>query len=593
VRAFVWADTETDVDFLNYSEIAELIADLIADERLLPLSLGVFGGWGIGKSSTLNLTERILNQTPDKYLIVRFDAWLYQDFDDARAALMSVIANMLVVAAPKGLKDRASGLLARVDKLRLLGFLVEGGAAAFGFPAFGAAGRLVEAGGKALTGNSDDEEKAKLGEAAESFEEKAGKLLKAAEGKQPAQEIADFRREFGEVLKGLDKTLVVFIDNLDRCLPPNTIHTLEAIRLVLFLPKTAFVIAADEDMVRHAVAQHFQNPGERHVTDYLDKLIQMPVFVPRPGVLEISAYLTLLQAARFIEDSEKLTLLREFLLEELRHSWREGGGFTADKVMELLGTNNEELRGQIELGLRMAPMLAQSARVNGNPRIVKRLMNVVRMRASIAARRKMPLDEGIIAKLALFERCTDGPASQTLQNAIQAAPDGRPELLDQVERARSEEKLLQACPETWKRHIEVIRDWVRLEPKLAGVDLRPAVYLSRETVPMRLGTTGLSPTARAAVEELLKTPTLGSVAAREAAERIDPAEALPAMDEIVSEMRKNSEWSRNRADVRGAIVLARSSGPAAEVLNRFLRSLPDQPRWLKTMIDGESWAEIG
>src|SRR5690349_22043865 len=114
--ARMWADTETDIDFLNYSEVAELVAELIADKKLLPLSLGVFGGWGIGKSSTLNLVERILNETPEKYLIVRFDAWLYQDFDDARAALMSVVANTLVEAAPKALKDRATSLLARIDK---------------------------------------------------------------------------------------------------------------------------------------------------------------------------------------------------------------------------------------------------------------------------------------------------------------------------------------------------------------------------------------------------------------------------------------------------------------------------------------------
>lgn len=588
----MWADTETDIDFLNYSEIAELIADLIADESLLPLSLGVFGGWGIGKSSTLNLIDRILAETPDRYLVVRFDAWLYQDFDDARAALMSVIAGTIVEAAPKSLKERATNLLARVDKLRLLGLVIEGGAAAMGFPAFGAAGKLVEAGGKAFAGNADEKEKAKLGEAAEDVEEKASKLLKAASDKQPAQQIADFRREFGEVLASLNKTLVVFIDNLDRCLPPNAIHTLEAIRLVLFMPKTAFVIAADEDMVRHAVAEHFRNPGERHVTDYLDKLIQMPVFVPRPGVLEISAYLSLLHAARFIKDADKLGQLREFLLDELRHSWREGGGFTVDKIMEILGSSDEELRGQIELGLRMAPMLAQSTRVNGNPRIVKRLMNVVRMRASIARRRKMSLDEGIIAKLALFERCTDGPATEVLQNAIQSAPDGRPELLVEIESAKSDAKLLEACPEVWRRHIDVIRDWVRLDPKVAGIDLRPAVYLSRETVPMRLGSSGLSPVARAAVEELLKSPTLGSVAAREAASRIEPSEAVRAMEEIIGQMRKNSEWGKNRADVRGAIILARSSPGAAEVLNRFLRSLPDRPKWLTMMIDGESWAEV-
>jgi predicted KAP-like P-loop ATPase len=421
----VWADTETETDFLNYSEIAELIAELIADEKLLPLSLGVFGGWGIGKSSTLNLVESILRKQDDKYLIVRFDAWLYQDFDDARAALMSVISGALIKAAPESLKTRAGNLLKRVNKLRLLGMLVEGGAAALGFPAFGVAGRFVEAGGKMLSGDPNEEDKKGAGETAEKLADGAGKLLSPAADKEPTEEIAAFRREFGEVLDGLDRKLVVFIDNLDRCLPPNTIHTLEAIRLFLFLPNTAFVIAADEDMVRHAVSKHFHDPGDRHVTDYLDKLIQMPVFVPRPGVLEIRAYLTLLVASREVDDAAALQELREFLIQDLRQAWRDDGGYTVDRIMQILKRSDEGLRKQIELGLRMAPMLAQSARVNGNPRIVKRLMNVVRMRTSIASRRGMNLDEGVIAKLALFERCTDGPATEELQHSIQTALNGK------------------------------------------------------------------------------------------------------------------------------------------------------------------------
>jgi hypothetical protein len=55
----------------------------------------------------------------------------------------------------------------------------------------------------------------------------------------------------------LNTTLIAFIDNLDRCLPDVAISTLEAIRLFLFMPRTAFVIAADEDMIRHSVAKHF------------------------------------------------------------------------------------------------------------------------------------------------------------------------------------------------------------------------------------------------------------------------------------------------------------------------------------------------
>jgi energy-coupling factor transporter ATP-binding protein EcfA2 len=94
----MWADVDTKRDFLNYSEVAELTVDLIKDEGMLPLSVGIFGAWGTGKSTLLNLIEGQLGADSgekDGYIIVRFDAWLYQGFDDARAALMEVIASQL------------------------------------------------------------------------------------------------------------------------------------------------------------------------------------------------------------------------------------------------------------------------------------------------------------------------------------------------------------------------------------------------------------------------------------------------------------------------------------------------------------------
>lgn len=56
---------------------------------------------------------------------------------------------------------------------------------------------------------------------------------------------------------------------------------------------------------------------------------------------------------------------------------------------------------------RIAPILANSPIIHGNPRIVKRLLNVVKMRSQIAKRRAMPLDEAIITKLVIFERCVE------------------------------------------------------------------------------------------------------------------------------------------------------------------------------------------
>ncbi|MGX9981757.1 hypothetical protein [Methylobacterium fujisawaense] len=50
----MWADTDADVDYLNYTEVAELVAEMVGSERMLPLSLGVFGTWGTGKGRVAN-----------------------------------------------------------------------------------------------------------------------------------------------------------------------------------------------------------------------------------------------------------------------------------------------------------------------------------------------------------------------------------------------------------------------------------------------------------------------------------------------------------------------------------------------------------
>src|SRR5260370_13044287 len=101
-------------------------------------------------------------------------------------------------------------------------------------------------------------------------------------------DIRTFRDDFETLLSASDiKALVVLIDDLDRCSPDRLIENLEAIKLFLAVPRTAFVIAADERIVRHAISRRYdvqqlrdeqsaaQEPYDL-VTDYLEKLIQVP-----------------------------------------------------------------------------------------------------------------------------------------------------------------------------------------------------------------------------------------------------------------------------------------------------------------------------
>jgi len=121
----MWSDNETNKDFLNFRYVADTAAEMILQAEGLPLSMGVSGGWGVGKSSMLKLIRDSLKarDRDNQYLFVEFNAWLYQGYDDARAALMEVIARRLIEHGEEsktGL-DKAKDLLRRVNWLRLVG----------------------------------------------------------------------------------------------------------------------------------------------------------------------------------------------------------------------------------------------------------------------------------------------------------------------------------------------------------------------------------------------------------------------------------------------------------------------------------------
>lgn len=589
----MWSDIETKSDYLNYLEVAEVVSEILLDPAMRPVSVGIFGTWGTGKSSLLNLIEADLKQRAnDDVIVIRFDAWLYQGFDDARAALMDVIARALYEKAKEdaGLLGLAKRLLARVNTVRTLGLAIEVAAAAHGIPMFGAAARAVGAVGNYVAGTPDaDDAKA----VAEGGKEVRG-LIDPEKKKSPPEEIDAFRAEFSELLTKLGKTMVVFVDNLDRCLPTQTIHTLEALRLFLFMESSAFVVAADEDMVRHSVSQHFRDADTRHVKDYLDKLIQVPVRVPRLGVAEIRAYLFMLFANASDVDEETVERLRERLEANLRLSWKEGP-LSIEDALAVLGDQSKTLRNSFDVADRMAALLANAPLVEGNPRIVKRMLNVVRLRSRIAERREMPVDEQMVAKFALFERCVEPAAITKMYSLINEAPSGKPELIIELERLRDDPfKFAETCPEEWKKNATFLLDWFGLSPALGAVDLRPLVYLSRETTPLRSQSAELSQAAAQAALRLRSIRTLASPAAKEAIRSIPAGEHIGVMKDLIAILRGHPDWKNKPEAFTGAQLLADANLAAGEELAAFLQGLPGQiSPWLRAAIGEKDWFKEG
>jgi len=586
----MWSDKESKIDFLNFNETAESIKDLITEKELMPISVGVFGDWGAGKSTILELTKSSLNNDQQEYIQVHFDAWTFQGYDDAKAALLETIASKLVKQAKddKSLADKTKDFAKRIDKIRLMGFLMDGGAAAAGIPTMGGIQKIMGL----FTGGDDGEldiDDAK--EALDGAKDVAGEvkgvtkknkgLLKEGKKFSPPKEIRDFRKAYEDLLREFKKPLIVYVDNLDRCSPYNAISTLEAIRLFLFLPNTAFVIAADEDMIRLAVPEYHKGASQRHQTDYLDKLIQIPVHVPRPGTYEIRAYLIMLTAQDHGMDTEALESLRTALEESLRMSWKQPQ-ISVDELLENADIPElDEFRSKLKLVEKLAPLLAESTNINGNPRIVKRLLNQVKMRKKTSLRRGMNLDEKTITKLVIFERCLGTQATNELYELIDKE-NGKPKIFEDMENPDVKFEDI-ALPDSWKDELVFLDKWAKLPPLFSDIDLTPAVYLSRESLPMGVVNAVMSGAAQKLVEVLLKQDTRLSPASDKAIQITPKEDYLAVMDGLIESLRVVPDWKEAPKGIYGARLLAQEEQKCKKALLTFIKDLPPQ-RWLSRMI---------
>jgi predicted KAP-like P-loop ATPase len=598
----MWSDKESEIDYLNFGEVSELVVDILTSPDMLPVSLGIFGNWGAGKSSLLKLVERNLTSTEDrenleheKYIIVNFDAWLYQGYDDARLALLETIATRLCEATKgnKTLLDKAKTLSSRVDWWRMMGLGAEAIALAHGTPTGGILNRGISSVGKFINPDTDNEETKhknyeELSKEGKDLKDTASAILKPDRKNTPPQQISAFRKEYSEILQEFKKPLIVIIDNLDRCLPANAIHTLEAMRLFLFLPNTAFIIAADEDMIRGAVADYFKGTSDRHQIDYIDKLIQIPIRVPKAGIREIRSYLFMLFAIQNGISKSSLDSLRDLLEESLRNSWKEEL-ISIDKLLSIDNLkDNRELVTAFELADRIARILANSPKIQGNPRIVKRLLNTIKMRSKTAQRRGMPLDENIITKLAIFERCAGAEATLDFYRMIDHEA-GKPKILKELEELDGSKDTSSNYPKSWQDNAEFIKQWSKLKPALQGIDLRGAVYLSRETMQMGVYQIGLSPAAREVLIVLLSTENISSPEARKAISTLSIEEQIPVMEGIIERFREISDWNKKPSGFAGACLLAQSSSTASKILSKYILSFQKQSPWLQMMLKKETW----
>lgn len=554
----MWSDNETNRDFLNFRMVADTAAEVIVQADGQPLSLGVSGSWGVGKSSMIRLIQDSLTARGDsRFIFVEFNAWLYQGYDDARAALLDVIAQRLVAHAEEtktGL-TKAKDLLSRVDWLRLLKFGGSAAALAMGLPPPGLVGDLVEAAKSIGDGKADAGAIAAITGSGEEVTKAGKSLIKDKKAlPSPPKEIQNLRNHFESTLAEMGVRLVVFVDDLDRCLPETSIATLEAMRLFLFLKGTAFVIAADDKMIRQAVKAHFKdaNVDDALVTNYFDKLIQVPLRVPPLGTQDVRAYLMML----YIENStllqEQKDTLRQQICRQLGETWQ---GKRVDRafVAGLIANCPPALMSRLDTADRLAPLMASSPQIAGNPRLIKRFLNTLSIRMTIAAAQGVKVDEAALAKMLLFERCGGDTAYANIVAEINDDGEGKPRSLKALEAKALANEKLEPLPGGWDE--DFAQDWLAVPPALAEMDLRPVVHVSREHFPIITAADQLSSDAAKLLAGLLGL-TQASTVLNAGLTALGKRERGFLMDRLLARAQQVQEWSSEK-ELAACLTLAR------------------------------------
>ena len=600
----MWPDNETDRDFLNFSGVSDTVAEIIVQAGGRPISIGVSGAWGIGKSSMIKLTMKSLAQRARKehecdFVFVEFNAWLYQGYDDARAALIDVIATKLEAEArarERGI-DKAKALLKRVNWLRAAKLAGAAAPMLFGLPPVGLAGEIWELGQKAFAGKIDQKLGGDATKAAEDSVAVAGGLLNPKADTSPPKEIQALRDTFEETLNELGVTLVVLIDDLDRCLPETTISTLEAIRLFLFLKNTAFVIAADNDMVKHAVRRHFEGvQDDLLVTNYFDKLIQVPIRVPPLGTQEVRAYMMLLFVENSVLKDEIKEAIRAGVCGQLRQTWQ---GKRVDRafVQSLYDAFPAELIGKFDTADRLAPLMTTASGIVGNPRLIKRFLNALAIRMAMSNAQGVGVDEAVLAKLLLFERLGNPRAYAELIAAVSSDEVGKPKFL-----AKWEEQINAGLDLTlnapWDEPF--VKEWLTLPPTLADTDLRGALYVSREHAPLITPEDRLSSESAELLAALLEHPVMAA-SLKDRLVRVSRAELTVIMDCLLDRVRQEQEWGvppileaclvvSDADPPQGARLAAfLSERPAAQIQPNIVPKIADRP-WAHGVL--EAWDRL-
>jgi len=249
-----------DQDKLKLEKIARLIARVAVGTEG-PFTIGLFGGWGEGKTSALRLAKSLVDDTDKakqgEIVTVEFNAWKYEK---ENLPLIPLIVS--IIAELDNKKDTNGKMKEAFTGLKN------------GFRAllFGLSTQVdIKVPGLINT---------KIGLDVSKAIQREEELRLQWIDKQIDQCV--YYNSF-QTLQNIQQKIIVFIDDLDRCFPDKAIQLLENIKLILNQPGFIFVLAVDQRILENFLVKRFKDEfgfeDYQRGQSYLEKIIQLRLWI--------------------------------------------------------------------------------------------------------------------------------------------------------------------------------------------------------------------------------------------------------------------------------------------------------------------------
>lgn len=470
----MWKDTETAEDLLGYRFHAKLLKDIVLDDNMLPTSIGIFGNWGYGKSSLMLLMQKEVDIEIAKQkdagkewrvLQVRFNGWQYENYESTKYTLIQVLLDSVesYLSADKGFFEKLDGLLRRINLLKV-GVLLFKKYAWSQIPS-------------EIKDHLPSSEELKACIDVDNID----KFRAEFENDRTSLFVTSFRKLFESIIKDAQfKSVIVYIDDLDRCSGERMIECIEAIKLFLNVDHTAFVLGADERMVELAIKEHYpvQDRNKSVIyspfSDYLEKLIQIPYRLPKLSFGEQATYIM------FLLLKSKYPNYFDGVLANY-YKFKDKEPFKVYTYKQFKQDLNGRNIPDVEKLLEIVPMMNRF--LNGTPRQLKRFLNTFDLRlrmVKVASMRE--INEIILAKLMLLEYNFKYQKLFESLYGMQQTNQGTIKDIDKVEsNARQNKNLGDKRWEEWADD-KLVWEWLKVEPSLMGVNLAPYFWIARDSL---------------------------------------------------------------------------------------------------------------